>query len=98
MPRRVILIGGAPTSGKSTIAGELSRRLGLPWISTDRIRSIMRTVATPETLPDLFNPTDDPEEFLTRYSAEEIARMEMRQGRAVWPGVRAYIRHDCIVE
>ncbi len=41
------LIGGAPTVGKSTIAAPLAAHLNLPWISTDRIRDIMRTVAEP---------------------------------------------------
>lgn len=92
MERRIILIGGAPTSGKSTVAKALSARLGLPWISTDQLRSVMRAMTTTELIPALFNVTDDPVEFLTRYSAEEIARMEWAQGEAAWPGIRAFVR------
>ncbi len=39
---RIILIGGAPTVGKTFIAKELSKKLFLPWISTDTIRSLMQ--------------------------------------------------------
>jgi 2-phosphoglycerate kinase len=50
------LIGGAPTVGKSTVAASLAAHLGLPWISTDQIRDIMRTVANRREHPKLFNP------------------------------------------
>lgn len=43
--REIFLIGGAPGSGKSTIAKQLAERLQLPWISTDQVRRILR----PET-------------------------------------------------
>jgi 2-phosphoglycerate kinase len=42
---KIILIGGAPACGKTTVAARLSRELGIPWISTDSIRHIMRTEA-----------------------------------------------------
>lgn len=37
---RIVLIGGPQATGKTTIAKELSSRLGIPWISTDQIRTI----------------------------------------------------------
>ena len=36
-----ILVAGAPASGKSTIAAELSRRLSLPYFSKDRIKELL---------------------------------------------------------
>lgn len=42
MQGTIILIGGAPTTGKTTLAKALSRVLGLPWISTDHIRAWMQ--------------------------------------------------------
>ncbi len=36
----IILIGGAQSTGKTTLAKELSSRLNMPWISTDQIRTI----------------------------------------------------------
>lgn len=93
MKKPRILIGGAPTAGKSTIAQLLSKHLDLPWMSTDQIREIMRTVADRATQPMLFEPEGySAERFLTEFSAEEIATMEMLQGDAVWPGVRKIIR------
>jgi len=89
------LIGGAPTVGKSTIAAALAAHLQLPWISTDQIRDIMRTVADRRTHPELFNPQGfDAETFYSAFSAEEIVAIEIRQGEAAWTGVRALIEGD----
>lgn len=96
--KKIILIGGAPTTGKSTIAKSLSKRLNLPYISTDQIRALLRSVASKEQYPELFNSSEfDAERFLTELSAEEIVEMEFRQGEETWAGVRALI-NDCDYE
>lgn len=90
--RTIILIGGAPTVGKSTLASLVAKHFGLPWISTDQIRELMRLVARPEDYPKLFNASGyNAESFLTQFSAEQIATMEMEQGEAVWPGIKKFI-------
>lgn len=93
--RTIILIGGAPTTGKSTVAEAVAKHLGLPWLSTDQIRGIMRTVADRKQVPKLFNPEGyDAERFLKEFSAQQIAAMEMEQGEAVWPAVKTFINED----
>jgi 2-phosphoglycerate kinase len=95
MPRIVILIGGAPTVGKSTMAQLLSHRLSLPWISTDQIREVMQTVADEAQHPKLFNAGHtEAETFLNAYMPEQIADMELEQGEAVWAGVIKFIEND----
>jgi 2-phosphoglycerate kinase len=89
------LIGGAPTVGKSTIAQALAAHLGLPWISTDQIRDIMRTVADRRTHPKLFNPEGyDAESLFNAFSAEQLVEIEVGQGEAAWTGIRTLIEHD----
>ena len=44
MKKEIILIGGAPTIGKSFLAKKLSEEMKIPWISTDTIREFMREV------------------------------------------------------
>jgi 2-phosphoglycerate kinase len=94
------LIGGAPTVGKSTVAAGLAAHLGLPWISTDQIRDIMRTVADRRAHPKLFNPPGptgvpyDAEGFYKSFSAEEIVAIEIGQGEAAWTGIKAMIDRD----
>ena len=92
--KQIILIGGAPTSGKSTIARRLSKHLDLPWISTDQIRDTMRLVADKEQYPDLFNGGLDAETFLNSFSAAEIVNKEAAQSKAAWIGIKAFIEED----
>jgi 2-phosphoglycerate kinase len=89
------LIGGAPAVGKSTIAAALAAHLNLPWISTDQIRDIMRTVANRRDHPKLFNPEGfDAEGFYNGFSTEEVVGIEIGQGEAAWTGIRALIERD----
>lgn len=91
----IILIGGAPTTGKSTVARLVAKHLNIPWISTDQIREVMQAVADRKTFPKLFNPEGyNAERFLTEFSAEQIAQMEMDQGDLVWIGVKKVIEQN----
>jgi 2-phosphoglycerate kinase len=95
MGRKIILIGGMPTAGKSTIAEGVAKHFNLPWISTDQIRTIMKSVADRTVYPELFNAADySAEEFLNKFSAQEIANMEFRQGSEAWIGIRELIDND----
>lgn len=95
MSKRIILLGGAPTTGKSTIAKALAQHFNLPWISTDQIRNTMRVTASRESHPNLFNPEGyNAERFLTEFSAEQIVAMELAQGEAAWAGIKAFIEED----
>ena len=50
----ILLIGGTPGSGKSTVAAELAYRLNIARIqSTDMMREIIRSYITPEVAPTL---------------------------------------------
>lgn len=89
---RTILICGAPTVGKTTMAKMLSAKFDLPWMSTDVIRDIMKTIADPKQHPKLFTEGHETaESFLGAFSAQRIAEMEIEQGTAVWPGIRHMI-------
>ncbi len=91
--KKVILIGGAPGTGKTTIARQLSKELNLPWISTDQLRGVVRDYATRSQYPDLLLPEglDTAEKFLTQFSAKEIADMEYKQAFDVWPAMKYLI-------
>ncbi len=94
MKGNIILIGGAPTTGKSTIAQLLSEHLKIPWISTDQIRELMQKTVKPDEHPFLFrNKNYSAEEFLNKYSAEEVVKREFEEGEATWVGVKAFINN-----
>lgn len=89
------LIGGAPTVGKSTIAAALAEHLHLPWISTDQIRDIMRTVASRHDHPKLFNPEGhDAGSLFNIFSPDQLVALEIDQGEAAWTGIKALLEHD----
>jgi len=104
MNRKIILIGGMPTAGKSTIARALADHFGIPWISTDQIREIMTVATSPGLRPSLFEAVDyTAEQFLEKYSPEEIAQLEYRQGEDVWDGIKCIINDwtwtkGCVIE
>lgn len=95
MAKQIILIGGLPTAGKSTVAENLSKHLNLPWISSDQIGMIMRTVAAREKHRTLFTWEDyGGFQYLHKFTADQIANNEFAKGEAVWPGVRMLIKED----
>lgn len=93
---KIILIGGAPTVGKTHTAKRLSKKLNLPWISTDGIRAMLRKVVDKKEFPELFKNTPHltAEEYLAKYSAKEIVDNQNNQSIDVWKGVKAFIDTD----
>jgi len=37
----IYLIGGAPRCGKTKVAKQLSKKLGIPWISADSLEGVV---------------------------------------------------------
>lgn len=48
---RLVLVGGLPASGKSTVAGALADRLGLTLLSSDRLRKELAGLAPEQPAP-----------------------------------------------
>ena len=90
--KKIILIGGAPTTGKSTLAQSLSEYLKLPWISTDQIRDLVRGIVNRKDFPNIYTPEGyTAERFLTEFSAEKIVNMTIEEGEALWSIVKKFI-------
>lgn len=99
--KKIVLIGGAPTIGKSYLARRLAEELRLPWISTDSIREAMRQIVRREDYPDLFLFHDstlvkNPEEYLTGHTPQEIVTDQNAESVEVWKGVKAFIDTDYV--
>ncbi len=105
------LIGGSPRSGKTTIAKNLSKKLGIPWISTDTLESVVMGYVTDDEFDRLFpktvlrrltNQTND--EMYTTYTSEQIVDAYIEQGNSLAPGIEMFIEceasynHDYILE
>ena len=94
MKQQIILIGGAPTTGKSTVAQLLSEKLKIPWVSTDTIRTVMQKVCNKGEYPSIFQDENyTAEEFLTKFSPEEIVERHHKENDAVWEGICAIVEN-----
>lgn len=98
--KKIILIGGAPTVGKSTNARLLSDDLNIPWISTDFIRDFMKQIVNRSDYPNLFSLEDEnkaqvtAEEYLSTHTAQEILDGQNSESEDVWKGVIAFIEQN----
>ena len=95
MKKKIILIGGAPRVGKTFLAKELSKKMGIPWISTDTIREFMKEVVDKKKYPNLFHFVDKkPEIYLPSHTPEQIVKDQNKESIDVWKGVKGFIRSN----
>ena len=90
---RVILIGGPPASGKSTLARKLAARLGYGCISTDDIGVSARAMTTLESHPNLHSMDSGTHKnhFLDN-TADWLVENVMSWHAEIWPAIKAIIR------
>ena len=92
MKNKIILIGGAPIIGKSFIAEKLSRELGIPWISTDIIRELMRGIVRKKDYPVLSYFTKaKAKTYLKKHTPKQIVADQNKESLEVWKGIKALI-------
>jgi 2-phosphoglycerate kinase len=91
--RRLVLIGGAALTGKSTLASSLSKKLGIPWVSTDDIRKWMQALVRKEDYPDLFISVgiSASEFYATHTTPQAVLERSLAESAAVAKGVTALL-------
>lgn len=89
--KSILLLGGAPAIGKTTIAKEIASKLNIPCLSTDEIRADMRLKKNRGDYPGLFlldkDTVKDPALFLGTISLENLISRVNKESEAVWEGV-----------
>jgi 2-phosphoglycerate kinase len=105
------LIGGAPRSGKTTLAKKLALKTGIPWVSTDTLESIVMEYTSRESIDDLFpkslmrrqtNQSND--EMYTTYSSGQIVNAYLTQGKNLERAIEVFVeceakyKHEFILE
>jgi 2-phosphoglycerate kinase len=79
----VILIGGPPMIGKTTIASRLAARLDYGTMSTDDLGQCIRDVTTPDSHPNLHLMSGiDHREYYVSRSTERLIRDAENQPQA----------------
>ena len=102
-------IGGAPRTGKTTLAQHVSAQTGLRYTSTDALRAELRRTIRQSTEPALYyldslNANEaNMADLMLNYTQDIIAAAE-RESAIVWRTVETYVRtnvragHDILVE
>lgn len=108
---KLILIGGVPRAGKTTLAKQISDDLSIPWLSTDALEAIAHQYTPTEHQEKLFpksamrrktNRNND--EFYAAYTICEILDAYYTQAETVSAAIQSLARyahkndHDYIVE
>ena len=93
--KEIILLGGAPAIGKSTVGGKLSKAIKIPCISTDDIRTGMRETESKIDSPALFyfekSMIGEPADFLRKISLMSLIRAVDKESKEVWRGIEKTI-------
>ena len=90
---KVVLIGGAPVSGKTSVARALAARMRYCCLSTDDAVQAIRAVTTPQSHPDIHPMAgQDYREYYISRSVDELIADSERQHRATWPAVEELVR------
>jgi 2-phosphoglycerate kinase len=90
----VILIGGAPLTGKSTVARLLAARLEYACISTDDIAAALRAATSPRSHPALhFMAGNDYREYYISRSPEQLIAEADQYHIALWPALSQVINN-----
>jgi 2-phosphoglycerate kinase len=90
---KVLILGGPPMIGKSSVARIIASRLGYGCVSTDDIGLAMKSVTNAQTHPHLhaMDGIDYREYYITR-SADDLLTECMGTHEEMWTGVEAVIR------
>jgi 2-phosphoglycerate kinase len=89
---RVLIIGGPPMAGKTTLGRRLAARLGWCLISGDDLSLAARGVTHPAAHPALHAMKGiDYREYYARHSIEELIQHMRKDHEALWEGMRKVI-------
>ncbi len=89
----VVLIGGPPGAGKTTLGRALAARLGAASLTVDDLLLAARAVTTPQSNPGL-HVMNSPSaaDYFTTSSVDKLTEDATAQHQAMWPAIERVIR------
>jgi 2-phosphoglycerate kinase len=88
----VILIGGAPFSGKTTLAKHLAAQRGYALVAIDDLGTAVRALTTPQSHPALHPMAGwDYRAYYLVHSPATLIEHSRREHDALWPAIAAVI-------
>ncbi len=90
----IYLIGGAPKTGKTTLAKLLSREYKIPWVSADTLQYVARAYINEDEHNKKFPTTaqrgKNNDEKYHNYSIEEIVNAYITQGKTSYNAIEIF--------
>jgi 2-phosphoglycerate kinase len=88
----VIVIGGAPFSGKTTLAKRLAAQRGYALVAIDDLGTALRALTTPQSHPDLHPMAGwDYRAYYVAHTPPTLIEHSRREHQALWPAIAAVI-------
>jgi 2-phosphoglycerate kinase len=88
----VILIGGAPFAGKTTLAKRLAAQRGYALVAIDDLSTAVRAVTTPQSHPALHPMAGwDYRAYYLAHAPPALIEHSQREHQALWPAIVAVI-------
>lgn len=89
----VILIGGAPGVGKTTLGRALAAEIDATSLTVDDLLTAIKAVTTPQSHPGLHvMPQRDSIEYFTTSSVAQLIEDASLQHEATWPAIEKLVR------
>ena len=94
----IYLIGGSPRGGKSILSRKLSKKLNLPYISTDNLRLVVLPYFNSKERDRKFPfikmyDSVGIDKFFQKYSGKEMLMADIQEAKSIWPGMESFINH-----
>jgi 2-phosphoglycerate kinase len=97
---KIILIGGTPRCGKTTLAEKISKEYGMSWLSTDALESIAHQYTPENDRATLFPKSEmrkktnrNNDELYEKYSVEEILESYEQQAKATGKAITSIVEY-----
>jgi 2-phosphoglycerate kinase len=96
--KNILLIGGAPLTGKTTLARKLAIEQNAAILSGDSVRSEMKKHVNETEYPSLFKTGDggpeSAENILKKWTPEAIVALEIEQAHDIWVAIKGHLEGD----
>lgn len=94
----IYLIGGSARAGKSLLAKKLGQKLLIPYLTIDDLRPVIMAYFKGNEKQANFPfermfDVKKIDEYYQKYSSQEIFQADLKEIKAMWPGVKALINH-----
>jgi 2-phosphoglycerate kinase len=92
----IYLIGGSPRGGKSILSRKLSKKLNVPYISTDNLKSVVMPYFKGKEKLKCF-PIEKMfdlaaiDKYFENYTGQEMLAANIAEAKSMWPGIKSLI-------